>query len=51
MVHLFTCSSRETCTLCNCKMLEVSPNSYHFGSIKLLLLLVYNGGDDTHICR
>ena len=41
MVHLFTCSSRETSTLSNCKMLEVSPNSYHFGSIKLLLKLEY----------
>ena len=29
------------CTLCNCKMLEVSPNSYHFGSIKLLLLFAF----------
>ena len=38
MVHLYTCSSRETSILGNCKMLEVSPNSYHFGSIKLLLL-------------
>ena len=45
-VHLFTCSSRETSTLSNCKMLEVSPNSYHFGSIKLLFCLL-----STVCCR